>query len=93
MTQKEKNMPNHKYEGKLGKMVRKVSDMSFMKLVKFIYSEKATKFCEIFPLLLTTVHTVKSKGKILQNSVAFSEYMNFTTNDVACAQKMKNSHK
>ena len=30
------------------------------KLVKFIYSEKATKFCEIFPLLLTTVHTVKS---------------------------------
>ena len=32
-------------------------------LVKFIYSEKATKFCEIFPLLLTTVNTVKSKGK------------------------------
>ena len=28
--------------------------------VKFIYSEKATKFCEIFPFLLTTVHTVKS---------------------------------
>ena len=48
--------------------------------VKFIYSEKATKFCEIFPLLLTTVHTVKSKG-ISQNFVAFSEYMNF--NNVA----------
>ena len=47
--------------------------------VKFMYSEKATKFCEIFPLLLTTVHTVKSKGKILQNFVAFSEYMNFKT--------------
>ena len=31
-------------------------------LLKFIYSEKATKFYEIFPLLLTTVHTVKSKG-------------------------------
>ena len=46
-------------------------------IVKFIYSEKATKFCEIFPLLLTTVHTVKSKGKISQNFVAFSEYMNF----------------
>ena len=46
-------------------------------LLKFIYSEKATKFCEIFPLLLTTVHTVKSKGKISQNFVAFSEYMNF----------------
>ena len=44
--------------------------------LKFIYSEKATKFCEIFPLLLITVHTVKSKGKISQNFVAFSEYMN-----------------
>ena len=33
--------------------------------LKFIYSEKAT------------VHTVKSKGKISQNFVAFSEYMNF----------------
>ena len=25
--------------------------------VKFTYSEKDTKFCEIFPLFLTTVHT------------------------------------
>ena len=48
-------------------------------MLKFIYSEKATKFCEIFPLLLTTVHTVKGKGKISQNFVAFSEYMNFTS--------------
>ena len=46
--------------------------------VKFIYSEKATKFCEIFILILSTVHTDKSKVKILQNLVAFSEYMNFT---------------
>ena len=45
--------------------------------LKFIYSDKATIFCEIFPLLLTTVHTVKSKRKISQNFVAFSEYMNF----------------
>ena len=30
-------------------------------LVKFIYSEKATKFCEIFPLLLTVCTEVKSK--------------------------------
>ena len=45
--------------------------------LKFMYTEKTTKFCKIFPLLLTTVHTVKSKGKILQNFVAFSEYMNF----------------
>ena len=45
--------------------------------LKLIYSEKAAKFCEIFPLFLTTVHTVKSKGKISQDFVAFSEYMNF----------------
>ena len=48
-----------------------------MAQVKFIYSEKATKSCEIFPLLLTAVHTVKSKGKISENFVPFSEYMNF----------------
>ena len=30
-------------------------------LVNFIYSEKATKFCEIFPLLLTVCTVVKSK--------------------------------
>ena len=46
-------------------------------LLKFIYSEKATKFCEIFILLLTVCIVVKSKVKILQNFVAFSEYMNF----------------
>ena len=45
-----------------------------------MYSEKATKFCEIFPLLLTVCTVVKSKGKILQNFVAFSEYMNLTEN-------------
>ena len=45
--------------------------------VKFIYSEKATKFSEISTLLLTTVHTVKSKVEISQNFVVFSEYMNF----------------
>ena len=45
--------------------------------VKFIYSEKATQFCEISTLLLTTVHTVKSNVDISQNFVAFLEYMNF----------------
>ena len=40
-------------------------------IVKFIYSEKATKFCEIFSLILTTAYTVKSKGKISQYLVAF----------------------
>ena len=46
-------------------------------LLKFIYSEKATKFCEIFTFLLSYVVPVKSKVKILQNFVAFSEYTNF----------------
>ena len=46
--------------------------------LKFIYSEKATKFCKSFTLLLSYVEPVKSKMKISQNFVAFSEYMNFT---------------
>ena len=46
-------------------------------MIKFIYSEKATKFCEIFTLLLCYVVLVKSKMKVSQNFVAFSEYMNF----------------
>ena len=50
-------------------------------LLKFIYSEKATKFYEIFTLLLSYVVPVKNKVKILQNFEAFSEYMNLT-NDV-----------
>ena len=48
--------------------------------VKFIYSEKATKFCKIFTLLFTGTIWDKSKVKILQNFVAFSEYMNFIYN-------------
>ena len=45
--------------------------------LKFIYSEKATQFSEISTLLLSYVVPVKSKLKISQNFVAFSEYMNF----------------
>ena len=45
--------------------------------LKFIYSEKATKFCEMFSLLFFYVVQVKSKLKILQNFLAFSEYLNF----------------
>ena len=54
-----------------------VLNLSYLGFLKFIYSEKATKFCKIFPLLLTVCVVVKSKGKISQNFVAFSEYMNF----------------
>ena len=46
-------------------------------LLKFIYSEEATKFCEISTLLLSYVVPVKNKVEISQNFVAFSEYMNF----------------
>ena len=43
-----------------------------------MYSEKATKFHEIFTLLLTGTTGDKSNEEISQNFVAFSEYMNFT---------------
>ena len=45
-------------------------------LIKFIYSEKVTKFCEISTVDLSYV---KSKVEISQNFVAFSEYMNFNS--------------
>ena len=46
--------------------------------MKFIYSEKATKFCEIISTLdLSYVVPVKSTAEISQNFVAFSEYMIF----------------
>ena len=47
--------------------------------LKFIYSEKATKIFEIFTLLLSYLVPVKSKVKISQNCVAFSEYINFNS--------------
>ena len=37
----------------------------FSRLIKFIYSEKATKFCEIFTLLLSYVVPVRRFCKIL----------------------------
>ena len=45
-------------------------------VIKFIYSEKATKFCEISNLLLTGTTKDKIKVEISQNFVAFSEYIN-----------------
>ena len=45
--------------------------------------EKATKFCEVFTLLLSYVVPVKSKVKISQNFAAFSEYMNFKRQNIA----------
>ena len=48
---------------------------------KFIYSEKATKFCEISTV---DVVPVKSTVEISQNFIAFSEYMNFTYYQNSC---------
>ena len=47
-----------------------------LQLLKFIYSEKAAKFCETSTLLLSYVVTDKSKVEISQNVLAFLEYMN-----------------
>ena len=44
---------------------------------KFIYSKKAIKFYEIFTSLLSVCTVDKSKVRISQNFVAFSEYTNF----------------
>ena len=48
--------------------------------IKLIYSEKATKFDEIFTLLLTGTTYIgqknKSRLKILQNFATILEYMN-----------------
>ena len=46
-------------------------------LLKFIYVEKTTKFCKISIVNLSYVVPVKFTVVILQNFVAFSEYMNF----------------
>ena len=46
-------------------------------VLKFIYSEKAAKFCQIFTLLLSYVVPVKSKVKVSQIFLAFLECINF----------------
>ena len=51
--------------------------------IKFIYSEKATKFFEISTLLFSYVVPFKSKVEISQNLVASSEYMSFYSYEYA----------
>ena len=68
---------------------RKISKTIFLgfnssKKLKFIYSEKATKFCEISTVDLSNVVPVKSTVEISQNVVAFSEYMNFNNMSTIC---------
>ena len=66
------------------------TNAKFYFLLKFIYSEKATKFCKLFTLLLSYVVPVKSKVKISQNLMAFSEYINFSWNGGSSVRKEKN---
>ena len=53
------------------------SGFDLMRTLKFRFSEKATKFCEISTVYLTVSTKEKSTVEILQRFVAFSEYMNF----------------
>ena len=67
-------------DGLLKIYLRDTKKGQFFFLVKFMYSEKATKFDEIFKSYLKLLHNVKKSLKIF---VAFSEYiltyyMNFT---------------
>ena len=55
-------------------------DMMGSERLKFMYSEKAIKFCKTSTVDLSYVVSVKSTVEILQNFVAFSEYMNFKEN-------------
>ena len=50
--------------------------------VKFIYFEETTKVCEISTVDLTVTTQDKSTVEISQKFVAFSEYMNFTDENI-----------
>ena len=54
-----------------------LANIVFAYFIKFIYSEKATKFCEISTVDLFYIVKVKSTVVISQKFVAFSEYTNF----------------
>ena len=67
------------YPGKSGKKFSIANGKILpYQLLKFIYSEKAAKFCKISTVDLSYVVPVKSTVEISENFVAFSEYMNFT---------------
>ena len=54
-----------------------VLELATLWYVKFIYSEKATKFCEISTNYLFNVLPVKYLVEISLNFVAFAKYMSF----------------
>ena len=68
------------------KFFKKTSKEYLKSGLKFVYSEKAAKYCKISTLLLSTVHTDKRKVEISQNFVAFSEYINFKQKNILVCQ-------
>ena len=77
---------SHKMEW-WGKNQYQHNNVSLFFYVKFIYSEKATKFCEISTLIWSVCTVDKSKVEISQNFVAFSEYTNLNENPQFFLQK------
>ena len=66
-----------KTKSKLNSLASSTKLRYWCKLIKFIYSEKATSFREISTVDLSYVVMVKSTVEISQKFVAFSGYMNF----------------
>ena len=67
------------YKGKvlLQRIIEKGRNFLFSNYYSLVFTQKATKFCEISYVVLTGTTQDKSTIEILQNFVAFSEYMNF----------------
>ena len=64
------DVPDYKYISIFQSLLKqRILSAYVFSCLKFICSEKATKFCEIFTLLLSYVVPVKSKVKISQNFV------------------------
>ena len=63
--------------GRLSQKHARKSSETRPPLIKFIYSEKATNFCENSTVDLSYVVMIKSTVEISQKFLAFSEYMNF----------------
>ena len=68
-------------------LVAMPSEQIFSTKKKLPFSEKATNFCEISTVHLSYILTVKNRVEILQNFVAFTEYMNLNTTICRSAQR------
>ena len=70
---------NHQTKSILSAIVGETNVSNGKSVLKFVYCEKATNLKKIFHLILTVVLSkVKTKQKIFQLFVAFSENLNFS---------------